>query len=114
MDGGAPFYNLYRCRDQKFVTVGCLEPHFFAVFLRLLVKNVPANFAADHDWKPTVASQFNREEWPLLKRYIESAFETNTRGFWTQVYHSSSRGFVRGFREADYPLQIQTDAFFHC
>jgi alpha-methylacyl-CoA racemase len=31
LDGGAAFYDSYECADGKFVAIGALEPHFFAV-----------------------------------------------------------------------------------
>jgi alpha-methylacyl-CoA racemase len=31
LDTGAPFYDCYRCADGEWVSVGALEPHFFAV-----------------------------------------------------------------------------------
>ena len=31
LDGGAAFYDSYECADGKFVAVGAIEPHFFAV-----------------------------------------------------------------------------------
>ncbi len=31
LDGGAPYYDSYECADGKYVTVGALEPQFFAV-----------------------------------------------------------------------------------
>jgi alpha-methylacyl-CoA racemase len=31
LDGGAPFYDVYRCSDGKWVAIGALEPHFFAL-----------------------------------------------------------------------------------
>lgn len=30
LDGAAPFYRCYRCADGKFISVGALEPQFFA------------------------------------------------------------------------------------
>jgi len=31
LDGGAPYYDVYRCADGEWVAVGALEPRFFAV-----------------------------------------------------------------------------------
>lgn len=31
LDSGAPFYDSYECADGKWIAVGALEPHFFAV-----------------------------------------------------------------------------------
>ena len=33
LDGGAPFYRCYTCRDGRFVAVGALEPQFYAALL---------------------------------------------------------------------------------
>ena len=35
LDGAAPFYRTYRCADGRHVAVGCLEPEFYAAFLRV-------------------------------------------------------------------------------
>ena len=34
VDGGAPFYRTYRCADDRFVAVGCLQPAMYEEFLR--------------------------------------------------------------------------------
>lgn len=34
LDGGAPFYGVYRCADGRHVAVGAIEPQFYAVLLR--------------------------------------------------------------------------------
>ena len=31
LDSGAAFYDTYECADGKYVAVGALEPHFFAM-----------------------------------------------------------------------------------
>ena len=33
LDGGAPFYDTYECRDGAYVAVGALEPNFFSALL---------------------------------------------------------------------------------
>jgi len=90
LDGGAPFYNIYKCKDGGYMSVGCLEPQFFKVFLELFVKNVPAGFSVDGGWVPTLKTQTNRAEWPKFERYLEQGFLTGTRDFWTKVYHGPS------------------------
>jgi len=34
LDGGAPFYGTYRTKDDKFVSIGPLEPQFYAELLK--------------------------------------------------------------------------------
>ena len=36
LDGGVPFYDVYETSDGKHVSVGALEPQFFATLVRLL------------------------------------------------------------------------------
>jgi alpha-methylacyl-CoA racemase len=35
LDGGAPFYDTYACRDGKFLSVGAIEPQFYAQLLAI-------------------------------------------------------------------------------
>ncbi len=39
LDGGAPFYSVYKARDGVFYSVGCIEPKFYANFM-LLIKDM--------------------------------------------------------------------------
>ena len=34
LDGGAPFYNVYRSKDGVFYSVGCIEPKFYKNFMQ--------------------------------------------------------------------------------
>jgi alpha-methylacyl-CoA racemase len=37
LDGGAPFYSVYRCKDSsKFFTVACIDNRFYDNFLTVL------------------------------------------------------------------------------
>ena len=31
LDGGAPFYDTYRCGDGKWIAVGAIKPQFYAI-----------------------------------------------------------------------------------
>ena len=33
IDGGAPFYNVYRCADGEWIAIGAIEPQFYASLL---------------------------------------------------------------------------------
>jgi len=35
LDGGAPFYSIYRSKDKEWFTVSCIEPHFFKEFIKV-------------------------------------------------------------------------------
>ncbi|CQR65581.1 CaiB/BaiF CoA transferase family protein [Streptomyces leeuwenhoekii] len=75
LDGGAPFYDTYECRDGRHVAVGAIEPQFYRAFL--------TGLGIDHDALP---SQGDRARWPLLRERIAEAFRTRPRDEWAQVF----------------------------
>ncbi len=77
LDGGAPFYRCYVCRDGKFVAVGALEPRFYAALLQGL--GIPAQEAPQHD----------RAGWPALHARMEVVFATADRDAWTDRFAGS-------------------------
>lgn len=74
LDGGAHFYNVYKCKDGKFIAVGAYEPQFYAR-LRGLVGLEDAAFD----------DQLNRANWPALTRKLEAVFATRTRDEWNAL-----------------------------
>ncbi|KAH6913050.1 alpha-methylacyl-CoA racemase [Coprinopsis sp. MPI-PUGE-AT-0042] len=78
LDGGAPFYNTYTCKD------GGWDPEFYKAFLDRF-NSLPRDFSVD-GWKPTIASQRNRAEWPKFFEYLEKGFLTKSRDEWAKVF----------------------------
>lgn len=70
LDGGAPFYRCYACRDGRFVAVGALEPQFYAALLSGL--EIPA----------AEAPQFDLSGWPALHARLAAVFATRDRDDW--------------------------------
>jgi alpha-methylacyl-CoA racemase len=67
-DGGAPFYDVYRCADGEWVALGSMEPQFMAAVLEGLgIDRAPY---ADH---------FDRECWPRLREELTAAFAAAPR-----------------------------------
>jgi len=89
LDGGAPFYGVYTCKDGGWMSVGCLEPQFFQAFLQNFTSNLPKNFASSDGWRPDLSVQGDRNAWPKLAQFIKEGFLTNTRGYWTEVFHGT-------------------------
>ncbi|WP_282597492.1 CaiB/BaiF CoA-transferase family protein [Rhodococcus sp. DMU1] len=74
LDTGAPYYDVYRCADGKFVAIGALEDSFFAVLLEIL------------GLEPELAQgRHNPEVWPALRERIASAVATKTRDEWGEI-----------------------------
>ncbi|MFI5839239.1 CaiB/BaiF CoA transferase family protein [Catenuloplanes sp. NPDC051500] len=64
LDTGAPFYDVYETADGRHMSVGALEPKFFAEFARLL--GLEGVSQSDGDLRDRVAAAFSgrtREEW---------------------------------------------------
>ncbi|MBX6354336.1 MAG: CoA transferase [Micromonosporaceae bacterium] len=91
LDGGAPFYDTYRCADGRYVAVGALEPHFF----RALLDGLGLDAAI-------VGDQYDRAGWPAMRRAFAQAFATRTRDEWAAHFAGSDACVtpVLSFREA--------------
>jgi alpha-methylacyl-CoA racemase len=92
LDGGAPFYGVYTCEDGRWMSVGCIEPKFYAIFLDKFLEALPDQFQMDgaeneERWRPRKENQDERGEWPRLRKFLECGFRTNTRDYWEKVFH---------------------------
>ena len=77
LDGGAPFYRCYACRDGRFVAVGALEPQFYAALLEGL--DIPAG----------EAPQFDLSGWGRLHERFAAVFATRDRDDWAARFAGS-------------------------
>ncbi|MFJ7246298.1 CaiB/BaiF CoA transferase family protein [Kitasatospora sp. NPDC098652] len=77
LDGGAPFYAIYRAADGGHLAVGALEPRFYAEFVRLL------------ELGPDAPGQYDLARWPELRSLIAARFATRTRAEWEAVFAGS-------------------------
>lgn len=75
LDTGAPWYDVYECADGRHVSVGCIEPQFYAAFLEgvgLSEEDLP--------------DQWDREGWPRLRERFAEVLRTRTRDAWAEVF----------------------------
>lgn len=77
LDGGAPFYRCYACRDGRFVAVGALEPQFYAALLEGL--GIPAD----------EAPQFDMAGWSALHDRFAKVFAGRDRDDWAAYFADS-------------------------
>ncbi len=75
LDGGAHFYGSYETRDGKFISIGSIEPQFYALLLE------KTGLADD----PALAKQMARAEWPALKAKLTAVFKSKTRDEWDAI-----------------------------
>ncbi|MBZ2207691.1 CaiB/BaiF CoA transferase family protein [Massilia soli] len=83
LDGGAPFYDTYACADGRFVSIGSIEPQFYALLLRLAG-------VAD----PAFDDQMARAEWPSLKHKFAALFKSRTRDAWCALMEGTDVCFA--------------------
>ena len=72
LDTGAHFYDVYECQDGKYISIGSIEPQFYAELLRL----------TGLDADPEFAKQNDHGAWPHLKERIADVFASKTRDEW--------------------------------
>ncbi len=75
LDSGAHFYNTYETRDGKFISVGSIEPQFYALLLE----------KSGLGEKPDLPRQMARGQWPALKQTLGEIFRAKTRDEWDEI-----------------------------
>ena len=92
LDSGAHFYDTYETADGKWISLGSIEPQFYA---QLLDK---AGLADDPDF----AAQMNPASWGPLKDKLTALFLTKTRDEWCAIMDNTDICFapVLSLREA--------------
>ncbi len=75
LDTGAPFYDVYKCSDGEYISIGSIEPQFYAELLRI------AGLAGDAEFE----RQNDKAKWPHLKERIAALFLTKSRTEWCEL-----------------------------
>jgi acetyl-CoA hydrolase len=81
---GAYWYSTYRCADGGFVTLGAVEPKFYAELLHRL------GLSDD----PAFAERDNLDNWPVLRQRFEALFATRTRAEWCALLEGTDACFA--------------------
>ncbi|HKU40868.1 MAG TPA: CoA transferase, partial [Polyangiales bacterium] len=92
LDTGAPFYDVYETADGKYVSVGALEPRFFAVLADKL--QLTAEERARHG-RP--------REWPALRARLREIFLEKTRDAWCALLEGTDACFAPVLSLAEAP-----------
>ncbi len=95
LDTGAHFYDVYRCADGEYISVGSIEPQFYAELLRLTGLDGDEEFA----------KQMDRAEWPKLKSRLSEVFAGKTRAEWCELMEATDVCFA--------PVLTMSDAAAH-
>jgi len=83
LDGGAPWYDAYETADGKYVSIGAIEPRFYAELLR-------RTGLADED----LPDQNDAASWPVLRERLQALFRTRTRDAWCEILEGADVCFA--------------------
>jgi alpha-methylacyl-CoA racemase len=78
LDGGVPYYDSYQTADDKFISVGPIEPKFFAEMINKA--GLPDSF---------IEHQNNPQKWPEIKATMADTFKTKTRDQWAEIFEGT-------------------------
>lgn len=83
LDGGAHFYDTYRCADGKWISIGSIEPQFYALLLE-------KTGIADAEF----ARQMDRGAWPQLREKLAAVIAGKTQAEWCEIMGGSDVCFA--------------------
>lgn len=83
LDGGAPFYGPFQCADGKWISLGAIEPQFYAL-LREKAGLQDTSFDV----------QMNKAAWPELKGQVARVIATRSREEWCSLLEGSDTCFA--------------------
>ena len=103
LDGGAFYYGSYECSDGKYISIGSLEPQFYALLLEK---------AEITD--PEFQDQLDEAAWPAKREKLIQLFKTKTRQQWCDLMEGTDVCFapVLDLKEApNHPHNIDRKTF---
>lgn len=83
LDTGAHFYDTYECADGRYVSIGSIEPQFYAELLRLTGLE-----GEELPW------QHDKSHWPAMKERLTAIFKEKTRDEWCALMEGSDVCFA--------------------
>ena len=104
LDTGSHFYDVYECSDGEYISIGSIEPQFYAELLELSGLGEQAD----------LAKQMDRAQWPAMKERVTDLFKTKSRDEWSAIMEHSDVCFapVLSMDEAtQHPHNIERGTF---
>lgn len=104
LDTGAHFYDVYECGDGGYISLGSIEPQFYAELLRLTGLSDDEQFA----------KQMEQGEWVELKERLTELFATKTRDEWCEIMEHTDVCFAPVLtmsEAAEHPHNVERQTF---
>ena len=87
LDSGAFFYDVYETSDEKYVSIGSIEPQFFKELVTLL----ELSESESAEW---IQNQWATKTWPQMADKLETLIKTKTRDAWCDIFEGSDVCFA--------------------
>ena len=94
LDGGAHYYDTYQCADDEWISIGSIEPQFYALLMEKI--GLDAGVAS-------FEAQFDKSQWPILKERIEAIILTKTQAQWCEIMEGTDICFAPVLSISDAP-----------
>lgn len=104
LDTGAHFYDTYATKDRKWISIGAIEPQFYAQLRKLAGLENDENFD----------NQMNRSDWPSMKEKLAAVFLSKTCAAWCEIMEGTDVCFapVLSLAEAaQHPHNLERETF---
>ena len=101
----SPFYDVYRCADGGHITLGALEPQFYALLMEKLgLADVP------------LGKQYDTRTWPALKERLTTLFASQPRAHWDALLEGTDVCFAPVLsvaQAAEHPHNVARGTYVH-
>ena len=84
LDTGSHFYDVYETADGEYVSLGSIEPQFYAELLRLSGLGEQTDLPA----------QLDQAQWPVMKDRVAAVMRSKTRAEWCEIMEGSDVCFA--------------------
>ena len=104
LDTGAHFYDVYQCSDDRYISLGSIEPQFYKQLLSLT--------GLDND--PDFAKQMDQTTWPHLKQRLADVIRTKSQQEWCAIMETTDVCFAPVLtmsEAAQHPHNVQRGTF---
>jgi alpha-methylacyl-CoA racemase len=103
LDGGAHFYDTYECKDGEYISIGSIEPQFYALLMELAE-------LSEEDF----AEQNNAQRWPGQKEKMAEVFLQKTQAQWCEIMEGTDVCFapILNFMDAPkHPASVARNSY---
>jgi alpha-methylacyl-CoA racemase len=83
LDSGSPYYDVYECADQTYVSVAAIEPKFRAELFERI--------GMEPEW---LQRSSDRREWPALREVLAARFRSRPRAYWCELLEGTDACFA--------------------